>query len=161
MLLKKKKKSRLAVFELGVTVCWSHRMWYLSPNLSHPSEFTSLLKYCPGPDSESISHQWQSAHCELNTELNIIEGRPKKQGLVPALEELQPCCLDRTYLLKMNPSKCLQSSIKECQLRTQRGSAIRVVSSAYLRWLIFLPAIMFPACVLPAQRFSWCTLHRS
>ena len=35
-------------------------------------------------------------------------------------------------------------------------SAIRVVSSAYLRLLIFLPAIL-----IPAQRFSWCTLHRS
>ena len=40
-------------------------------------------------------------------------------------------------------------------------SAIRVVSSAYLRLLIFLPAILIPACALPAQGFSWCTLHRS
>ena len=38
-------------------------------------------------------------------------------------------------------------------------SAIRVVSSAYLRWLIFLLAILIPDCVLPAQRFSWCTRH--
>ena len=38
-------------------------------------------------------------------------------------------------------------------------SAIRVVSSAYLRLLIFLPAILIPACVPPAQRFLWCTLH--
>ena len=40
-------------------------------------------------------------------------------------------------------------------------SAIRVVSSAYLRLLIFLPAILIPACVPPAQHFSWCTLHMS
>ena len=40
-------------------------------------------------------------------------------------------------------------------------SAIRVVSSAYLRLLIFLPAILIPAVLPPAQRFSWCTLHRS
>ena len=33
-------------------------------------------------------------------------------------------------------------------------SAIRVVSSAYLRLLIFLPAILIPAWVLPVQRFS-------
>ena len=39
-------------------------------------------------------------------------------------------------------------------------SAIRVVSSAYLRLLIFLPAILIPV-LLPAQCFSWCTLHRS
>ena len=40
-------------------------------------------------------------------------------------------------------------------------SAVRVVSSAYLRLLIFLPAILVPALLLPAQRFSWCTLHIS
>ena len=40
-------------------------------------------------------------------------------------------------------------------------SAIRVVSSAYLRWLIFLLAILIPACAHPAQHFTWCTLHVS
>ena len=39
-------------------------------------------------------------------------------------------------------------------------SAIRVISSAYLRLLIFLPAILIPACD-PARHFSWCTLHIS
>ena len=38
-------------------------------------------------------------------------------------------------------------------------SAIRVVSSAYLRLLIFLLATLIPAVLPPAQRFSWCTLH--
>ena len=38
-------------------------------------------------------------------------------------------------------------------------SALRVVSSACLRLLIFLPAILIPAVLLPAQRFSWCTLQ--
>ena len=33
-------------------------------------------------------------------------------------------------------------------------SAIRVVSSAYLRLLIFLSAILIPAMLLPSQRFS-------
>ena len=40
-------------------------------------------------------------------------------------------------------------------------SSKRVVSSAYLRLLIFLPAILIPACASPAQHFSWCTLHIS
>ena len=35
-------------------------------------------------------------------------------------------------------------------------SAIRVVSSAYLRSMIFLPEIL-----IPAQHFAWCTLHIS
>ena len=32
-------------------------------------------------------------------------------------------------------------------------SAVRLVSSAHLRWLIFLPAIMIPACALPSLAF--------
>ena len=40
-------------------------------------------------------------------------------------------------------------------------SAIRVVSSAHLRLLIFLPAIMIPACASSSPAFSWCTLHIS
>ena len=37
-------------------------------------------------------------------------------------------------------------------------SAIRVVSSSYLRLLMFLPPILIPACTSfsPAQHFSWC-----
>ena len=38
-------------------------------------------------------------------------------------------------------------------------SAVRVVSTAYLWLLIFLPAILIPAVLRPAQHFTWCTLH--
>ena len=40
-------------------------------------------------------------------------------------------------------------------------SAIRVVSSAYLRWLMFLLAILISVCELSSWHFAWCTLHRS
>ena len=40
-------------------------------------------------------------------------------------------------------------------------SAIRVVLFAYLRLLIFLPAILIPACDLFTWHFTWCTLHIS
>ena len=40
-------------------------------------------------------------------------------------------------------------------------SAIRMVSSAYLRFLIFLPAILIPACGSSSQHFSWWSLHIS
>ena len=40
-------------------------------------------------------------------------------------------------------------------------SAIKVVSSAYLRLLIFLPAILIPACDSSTQHFTWRTLHRN
>ena len=38
-------------------------------------------------------------------------------------------------------------------------SAIRVVLSAYLRSLVFPPAILIPAVIHPAQHFSGHTLH--
>ena len=40
-------------------------------------------------------------------------------------------------------------------------SAIRVVSSAYLRLLIFLPAILIQLVLHPAQYFPWSTLYIS
>ena len=40
-------------------------------------------------------------------------------------------------------------------------SSIRVVSSAYLRLVIFLLAILIPGVLPPDQCFSWCTLHIS
>ena len=40
-------------------------------------------------------------------------------------------------------------------------SAIRVVSSAYLRLLIFLPVLLIPACASSSRHFTWCTLHIS
>ena len=40
-------------------------------------------------------------------------------------------------------------------------SAIRVGPSACLRLLIFLQAILFPACASSSPHFAWCTLHRS
>ena len=40
-------------------------------------------------------------------------------------------------------------------------SATRVMSSAYLRLLIFLPAILIPACASSSPGFPWRTLHIS
>ena len=40
-------------------------------------------------------------------------------------------------------------------------SAIRMVSSAYLRLLIFLLAVLIPAVLHPALYFAWCTLQIS
>ena len=38
-------------------------------------------------------------------------------------------------------------------------SAIRVMSSSYLRLLLFLPAVLIPACDSSSPTFTWCTLH--
>ena len=39
-------------------------------------------------------------------------------------------------------------------------SAIRVVSSAHLRLLIYLLAFLIPSVLYPAQHFAWCTLDK-
>ena len=40
-------------------------------------------------------------------------------------------------------------------------TVIKVVSSAYLRLLILLQAVLIPACERPAWHFAWYTLYRS
>ena len=40
-------------------------------------------------------------------------------------------------------------------------SAMKVVSSAYLRLLIFLPSVLIAAWASSNPAFSWCTLHVS
>ena len=66
------------------------------------------------------------------------------------------------WMLNFKPtfSLCSFTFIKR-PFRSSSLSAIRVVSSAYLRFLIFLPAILIPACASSSPRFSWCTLHIS
>ena len=61
-------------------------------------------------------------------------------------------------------SLCLQSfpasrSFPKSQFFASGGQSIRVVSSVYLRLLIFLPTILIQLVIHPAQHFSWCDLH--
>ena len=64
------------------------------------------------------------------------------------------------WMLSFKPTFAL-SSYTFIKRFSSSLSAIRVVSSAYLRLLIFLPAILIPACASSTQCFSWCTLHIS
>ena len=64
------------------------------------------------------------------------------------------------WMLSFKPTFSLSSfTFTKSLLSSSSLSAIRLVSSAYLRLLIFLPAILIPACVYPAQHFTWCSLH--
>ena len=64
------------------------------------------------------------------------------------------------WMLSFKPTFSLSSFtfIKRC-FSSSSLSAIRVVSSAYLRLLIFLPAILIPACTSSSPAFAWCTLQ--
>ena len=65
------------------------------------------------------------------------------------------------WMLSFKPTYSLSSFTFIKRLFSSLLSAIRVVSSANLRLLIFLQAILIPPVLHPAQRFSWCTLHIS
>ena len=65
------------------------------------------------------------------------------------------------WMLTFKPTFSLSSFTFIKRLFSSSLSAIRVVSSAYLRLLIFLPAILIPAGASSSPVFCWCTLHRS
>ena len=66
------------------------------------------------------------------------------------------------WMLSFKPTFSLSSfTFIKRLLSSSSLSAIRVVSSVYLRLSIFLLAILIPALLHPAQHFSWCTLHIS
>ena len=56
------------------------------------------------------------------------------------------------WMLSFKPTFSLSSFIKRL-FSSSSLSAIRVVSSAYMRLLIFLPAILIPACVYSSPAF--------
>ena len=69
------------------------------------------------------------------------------------------------WMLSFKPAFSLSSitPIKRF-FRSSLLSAIRVISSAYLRlliFLIFLPAVLILVCDSLAWLFAWCSLHRS
>ena len=64
------------------------------------------------------------------------------------------------WMLSFKPTFSLSSFTFTKRLFSSSSvCAIRVVSSAYLRLLIFLPAILIPAVLYPAQHFSWFILR--
>ena len=66
------------------------------------------------------------------------------------------------WMLSFNPAFSLFSFTFVKRLFSSSSlSVIRMVSSAYLRLLIFLPESWFQLVFHPAQHFAWCTLHIS
>ena len=66
------------------------------------------------------------------------------------------------WMLSFKPTFSLSSFTFKRLFSSPSLSAIRVVSSAYLRLLIFLLAILIPACALSnLGHFAWYTLHVS
>ena len=62
------------------------------------------------------------------------------------------------WMLSFKPTFLLSSFVKRL-FCSSLLSAIRVVSSAYLRFWFFSPQSWFQLVLPPVQHFSWCTLH--
>ena len=65
------------------------------------------------------------------------------------------------WMLSFKPTFSLSTLTFIKRLFSSSLTALRVVSSAYLRLLIFFLAILIPACASPAWHFAWCTLYIS
>ena len=65
------------------------------------------------------------------------------------------------WMLSFKPDFSLSSFTFIKRLLSSLLSAIRVVSSAYLRLLIFSWQTWFQFVLHPAQHFAWCALHIS
>ena len=106
------------------------------------------------------SQGWESlVGCHLcgHTESDMTEATSQQQ------QQMGPDAMTLVFwMLSFKPTFSLFSfTFIKRFFSSSSLSAIRVVSSAYLRWLIFLPAILIPACASSRQHFSWCILHIS
>ena len=63
------------------------------------------------------------------------------------------------WMLSFKPTFSRSSFTFIKRLFSSSLSDIRVVSSVYLRLLIFLLEILIPACASSSPEFSWCSLH--
>ena len=63
------------------------------------------------------------------------------------------------WMLRFKPAFSLFSFIFIKRIFSSLLYAIKVVSPVYLRLLIFILAILIPACASSNQHFAWCTLH--
>ena len=97
----------------------------------------------------------------------ILEPPPIKSVTVSTVspsiyqEEIGPGAMTLVFwMLNFKPAFSFSSFTLIKRLFSSSSlSVIRVVSSAYLRLLIFLPAILIPVWASAAQHFAWCTLH--
>ena len=132
-----------AVYGVAQSLTWLMRL----------SSSRFLIAFLPRSKCLSISWlQWPSAV--------ILEPPKIKSDTVsivsPSIynEVMRPDAMILVFwLLSFKPTFSLLFHFHQEALYSSLLSAIRVVSSAYLRLLIFLMAILIPACALPSQAF--------
>ena len=64
------------------------------------------------------------------------------------------------WMMSFKPTFSLSSfTFMKSLFNSSSLSAVKLVSSAYLRLLIFLRALLISACASSSSVFAWCTLH--
>ena len=144
----------------------SNHLILCRPLLLLPSIFPSIRVF----SNESVLHMrwpnyWSfSISISLSSEYSgLISFRIDSFDLLAVQGTLKSSLLHSVFwMLSFKPAFSLSSfTFIKRLLFLLHFSAIRVVSSAYLRLLRFLPAILTPACTSSTQHFTWCTLHIS
>ena len=106
-----------------------------------------LISWLQSPSSVILEPKERKSHCFYFSPFYL----PWNDGT--------RCHIFIFWMLSFKPTFLLSSFTLINRLFSSSSlSAIRVVLSAYLRLLIFLPAVLIPACDSSAQHFTWCTL---
>ena len=146
---------------IGKTIA-SNRWTFIGKVMSLLSNMLSRLVITFLPRSKHLLISWLQSPSAV-----ILEPRKIKSDTVSTVspsichEVMGPDAMILVFwMLSFKPTFSLSSFTFIKRLFSSSSlSAIRVVSSAYLRLLAFLPAIQF--VLHPAQHFKWCILHLS
>ena len=147
----------------GKTIAWT-RQTFFGKVMS--LLFNTLSKFVIAflPRSEHLLISWLQSSSSV-----ILEPKKRKSVTVSIVSPFichevmgEGAMIFVFLILSLKPGFSLSSLTLIKRLFSSSSlSAIRVVSSAYLRLLIFLPAILIPACASSNLAFSRCTLQRS
>ena len=132
------------------------RQTFVSRVMSLPFNMLSRLVITFLPRSKHLLISWPQSPSAV-----ILEPRKIKSVTVSTVsasisdEVMRPDAIILVFwILRFKPTFSLSSYTFMKRLFSSSSlSAIRVVSSAYLRWFIFLPAILIPACASSSLAF--------
>ena len=163
---------------------------YSTLSLLYGPTLTAIHDYWKNHSFDSMNVYWQSNVSAFNTLSRfVIALLPRSKCLLiswlqsPSAVILEPkkivchclhcfpiylpwsngtgCQILVFWMLSFKPSFSLSSfTFIQRLFSSSLLSVMRVVSSAYLRLWIFLPAILIPACAASSPAFPSCTLHR-
>ena len=143
------------------------RWTYVDKVMSLPFNMLSRMAIAFLPRSKHLLISWLSHHSAVILKPNKIKS-VTVSTVSPSIchEVLGPDTMVLVFwMLSFKPAFSLSSFTFIKRFFSSLLSAISVVSSAYLSLLIFLLAVLIPACAsflhFSAKHFSWCTLHIS